>query len=190
MSAPELPIGVVGYDRTARPDGAIAEAVRRLQARGLRVEGLVQEPKRSDSAGCALLSVEDIATGRRVQIFNGRGAGARGCRLDAGGLATAAVWLREAIERRPEVLFVNRFGRQEADGRGLYAEIAEAIASGIPVIVAVADVVMSAWQAFADGTGTAVANDAVAIERWCTTVATTGCALKCRAPSIEAGASG
>lgn len=163
----EPPIAVIAYGRTTRPDQALAEAVWRLERRGLRVEGLTQQPKASDTSACALLFLEDIASGRRVQIFESRGAQARGCRLDAGGLATAAVWLRDAIARRPDVLFVNRFGRQEADGRGLYAEIAEAISAEIPIIVAVGEEVMPHWKAFSGGSGSLLTNDADAIERWC-----------------------
>src|SRR3954469_24730680 len=51
----------------------------------------------------------------------------RGCRLDPSGLADAAVWLREAVQSRPDMRFVNRFGRQEAAGQGLRSEIAEAV---------------------------------------------------------------
>jgi hypothetical protein len=160
-------IAVVAYGRTTRPDRALAEAVRRLEARGLRVEGLTQQPKASDTSACALLFVEDIASGRRVPIFENRGAQARGCRLDAGGLATAAAWLRDAIARRPDVLFVNRFGRQEADGRGLYGEIAEAISAEIPIVVAIGEAVMPRWRTFSGGSGSPLPNDADVIELWC-----------------------
>jgi hypothetical protein len=159
-------IGVVVYDRDSRPDAMLADVVRRLQGRGLRVGGLLQEAKGDRAACCETLALEDIGTGRRAEIFERRGPQARGCRLDPAGLAAAAWFLRQAVEARPDVLFVNRFGRQEADGRGLSDEIAAAVLAGIPIVVAVGEAILPAWQAYADGAGTRL-EGAAALEAWC-----------------------
>lgn len=159
-------IGIVVYDRDSRPDAMFAAAVRRLRARGVRVGGLLQEVKGDDSSCCTSLFLEDIATGRRVQIFEHRGAETRGCRLDASGLAEAAALLREAIEARSDLLFVNRFGRQEAGGRGLVDEIATAVLADIPVVVAVGAALLDGWNAFAGPHGERLGN-ADELEAWC-----------------------
>lgn len=159
-------ICVVAYDGTQPPDAALAQAARRLGAIGVKVGGLLQSGEAGDGARCAVLFLEDLGTGRRIQLFEARGAGARGCRLDACGLAEAAVWLREAVESKPDVLFVNRFGRQESQGRGLLDEIGAAVTAGIPVVVAVSAACLPAWRAFAGGESTLVPADADRIVAW------------------------
>jgi hypothetical protein len=163
----EQPLCAVVYPEEQGPDAALAEAARRLQAAGLRVGGLLQEGQSGGPSCCASLRLRDIATGRRVALFQDRGAGSRGCRLDPSGLAEAAGWLREAIEARPDVLFVNRFGRQEAGGRGLLDEIGCATVSDIPVVVPVPESLWPSWLAFVEGGSSAVAPDAGAIAAWC-----------------------
>lgn len=163
-------IGVVVYDRATRPDAAFRDAVARLRARGLHVGGLLQDGKDGEDgfggSCCTTLQLEDIATGRRVELFENRGAGTRGCRLDPAGLAEASGWLREAIAARPDVLFVNRFGRQEAEGRGLLDDIAAAVLAEIPIVVPVAAALLPQWRAFA-GDEWIVLQDCRELEAWC-----------------------
>lgn len=159
-------IGIVVYDRASRPDAMFATVVPKLLARGVRVGGLLQEVKDDDRSCCTSLFVDDIATGRRVQIFEHRGAATRGCRLDSSGLAEAAALLRQAIEARPDLLFVNRFGRQEADGLGLIDEIAAAVLAEIPIVVPVGAALVDAWTAYAGAEGERLGG-ADELEAWC-----------------------
>lgn len=159
-------ICVVAYDGTQPPDAALAQAARRLGAIGVKVGGLLQSGTVGDAARCAMLFLEDLGTGRRIRLFEARGVRARGCRLDACGLAEAAVWLREAVESKPEVLFINRFGRQESNGRGLLDEIGAAVTAGIPVVIAVSAACLPAWQAFAGGEDALMPADADRIVAW------------------------
>lgn len=160
-------IGYIVYDRDHGPDALLSAVAYRLKAKGARVAGLLQDGQAGDESCCAILFLEDIGTGRRVQIYERRGLDTRGCRLDPAGLAEAAGWLREAIAVRPDVLFINRFGRQEAGGRGLVDEIGAAVVADIPVVVAVNAALLSEWHTYA-GEGTAsLPLDAERIEAWC-----------------------
>lgn len=162
-------IAAVVYDRASRPDAAFREVVAGLRRRGVRVGGLLQDGQDEGALGgscCATLQLEDIATGRRIEIFEDRGAGTRGCRLDSAGLAEASAWLRQAIAAHPDLLFVNRFGRQEADGRGLLDEIAAAVVAEIPVVVPVGAALLPQWRAFAGEEWIAL-DDRRALEAWC-----------------------
>ncbi len=158
---------VVAYDREQRPDGVLAEVVHRLKAAYVRVGGLLQGGDAGSAACCANLFLEDIGTGRRVQVLENRGAGTRGCRLDPSGLAEAAGWVREAIEARPGVLFINRFGRQEAEGRGLLDEIGAAVMAGIPVVVAMNKALLPEWLAFSGDRSAPLAADPELLVAWC-----------------------
>jgi hypothetical protein len=159
-------ICVVAYDGTQPPDAALAQAARRLGAIGVKVGGLLQSGAAGDAARCAMLFLEDLGTGRSIRLFEARGVGARGCRLDACGLAEAAVWLREAVESKPDVLFINRFGRQESNGRGLLDEIGAAVTAGVPVVIAVSAACLPAWRAFAGAEDALVPADADRIVTW------------------------
>jgi nucleoside-triphosphatase THEP1 len=162
-AAAECRLAVVVYSSANPPDAVLAAAVEKLQARGLRVGGLLQQAEGSGKR--AELFARDIASGRRVRLFEDRGRKARGCRLDAAGLAEAASWLRHAIDAKPDVLFVNRFGRQETVGRGLVDEIGAAIVSDIPVVVPLAATLMPQWRRFAGEDG--VRLKATSPERFC-----------------------
>ena len=166
----DSPICILVYRRDERPDTAITEAVARLRADGIDVQGLLQEGTEGSASCCATLFLEDIGSGRRVEIFQNRGRETRGCRLDASGLAEAAAWLREAIESRPAVLVLNRFGRQEAEGRGLVDEIAAAAVAGIPVIVPVNEKLLPEWDAFSGGADDRMPANPDRILQWCRSI--------------------
>ncbi|MXQ14272.1 DUF2478 domain-containing protein [Microvirga makkahensis] len=160
-------IGVVVYDRESRPDAVLRQVAQHLKSLNLRVGGLLQEGLSGDAVGCGTLLLEDIGTGRRIQAFEMRGSGTRGCRLNSSSLAEAGGWLRAAIEGKPDILFVNRFGRQEAAGRGLRDEIAAAIATGLPVVIAVGKDLMPEWHAFAGPEFVRLPVDPERIATWC-----------------------
>jgi len=159
--------GVVVFDRESRPDAVLRRVVQSLKSMDLRVGGLLQAGQSGDAGRCGTLFLEDIGTGRRVQAFEMRGSGTRGCRLDSSSLAEAGGWLRAAIEGKPDILFVNRFGRQEAAGRGLRDEIAAAIAMDLPVVIAVGKELLPEWHAFAGAEFVQLPADRKRIAAWC-----------------------
>jgi hypothetical protein len=93
--------------------------------------------------------LEDLATGHRTALFENRGAGARGCRLDEAALAEATARVEGSFEQVPHLLVLNKFGKVECDGGGLRDLIASAIDRGIPVIIGVPERNLGAWRDFA-----------------------------------------
>ncbi len=67
---------------------------------------------------------------------------------------------------RVDILVINRFGRQEAEGRGLLDEIARAAAAGIPVIIAIEEALLPAWEAFVGEETLRLEADAGCIAAW------------------------
>ena len=159
-------ICLVTYDRGQPPDAILAEVVRRLTGSAVRVGGLLQSDDGTAAPG-ATLFLQNIGSGRRVRIFEERGPAARGCRLASYGLAEAAAWLDAAIETRPEVVFVNRFGREEAAGRGLLSGIATAVVAGLPLVVPLDRTLLTAWDGFAGDVGARLPPNPDGIEAWC-----------------------
>jgi hypothetical protein len=163
----ESRICTVIYDQGFSPDTVLREAVTALQGRGLGVGGLLQTGRSGNAVDCGELALEDIGSGRRIQAFERRGQGTRGCKLDTSSLAEAGGWLRAAIDRKPDILFINRFGRQEAGGRGLTDEIAAAVTAEIPLVIAVGRMLLPEWLAFAGDDVVRTEVDARLIEMWC-----------------------
>src|SRR5262249_38763558 len=93
--------------------------------------------------------LEDLMTGERTDLFERRGSGARGCRLDIAALTAITARIERALDQRPDLLLLNKFGKAEAGGGGLLDSIAIAIDRGIPVIIGVPARNLAAWRAFA-----------------------------------------
>lgn len=130
-------VGVLLYDSSVEVDRIFAEAVGLLQALDVQVGGVLQFFGERLANGKRSMWVEDIGSGTLIRLDHPRGPGAVACMLDPDALARTACMLQAALERKPQLVVVSRFGNAEADGRGLRTELAEAICSGAPVLVAV-----------------------------------------------------
>lgn len=146
-------------------DACLAQAVALIQARGLRLAGTVQSnPQRADRPKCDM-DVHVLPDGPVLRISEDRGPHARGCRLDAGVLEAAVVATLARLEQA-ELLVVNKFGKQEAEGRGFVPVIAEALARDLPVLVGVNPLNHGAFHAFADGMAQDLPADPDVIASW------------------------
>ena len=84
----------------------------------------------------ALMKLRDVATGD-VFRFARTSAPARKLGPDSSALALAAQRLRADASRPSEILFFSKFGKQEAAGAGMRAELAYAMSEGRTVLTAV-----------------------------------------------------
>ncbi|MGB3555004.1 MAG: DUF2478 domain-containing protein [Jannaschia sp.] len=134
--------------------------------RGLRVAGIVQVNR--DRPGCARCDMDAVVLphGPVIAISQSLGPQARGCRLDADGLETAVAATQARLTDGADLLIVNKFGKQEAAGRGFRPVIAEALAAGVDVLVGVNGLNLGALREFADGIGTQVSSDAGSLAAW------------------------
>jgi molybdate transport system ATP-binding protein len=112
------------------------------------------------------MQLVDLMSGRAIPICQSLGQGAMSCRLDAAGVAEAAVAVSRAIAEDVELVVVNKFAKQEASGGGLRAEIGDAVVAGLPVLTAVPDKYYHAWIAFTGGFGTTLACEPRVVEAW------------------------
>ncbi|SDW92371.1 DUF2478 domain-containing protein [Roseicitreum antarcticum] len=147
-------------------DVFLALVAQTMKAQGLRVAGAVQR-----TLGGAGLSRGEM----RLQILSGGeflisqrlGAGAQGCRLDPGALEAAVMAVGRDLDHDTHVLILNKFGKQEALGRGFAPLIAEALGNDVPVLLGVHSNNMQAFQDFEGGMAQALPYDLVTVERWC-----------------------
>jgi Protein of unknown function (DUF2478) len=155
------------YQRHEDPDAVLREFAGDIAARGFRAVGLVQLGHRVESGS---LSAMLIHTGATVRLFQELGAGATGCKLDVGQLLEAASQVANGIDEGADVVIINRYGKQEREGRGLSYLIERALDSDVPVVIAVPDHRFAEWINFAGGMSVKLPCSVAALVAWWDTV--------------------
>jgi hypothetical protein len=155
------------YEQDQDPDRILRDFVSELNARGHRAVGIVQLGHHGLDAS---LSAMLVHTGEEFQLFQDLGACAAGCRLDVGQLLDAGQRIASAIEDGADILIVNRFGRQESEGKGLSYLVERALSADIPVVIAVPNHRFADWIKFADGMSVKLHCDRRSLEIWWDTV--------------------
>lgn len=176
-------VGVLLYDDTMEVDTILAEAVAKIQARDIAVGGLLQYFGERLANGKHSMWVEDIGSGALIRLDRPRGPGAIACLLDPDALAQAACMLQRAIDDKPELLVVSRFGNAEADGRGMRAEFADAICSDAAVLVAVKFSLLNDLEGFLGAPANLLLPSAIAIAGWADSIVAEPSAERLRVPT-------
>lgn len=149
---------------TADCDSALAALVDRLAGQGGRVVGAVQVASAGDGRA---MDLRLLPSGAPLRISQDLGPEATGCRLDAGALEMAVAAAEAALAAAPaDLLVVNRFGRQEAEGRGFAALIGAALEAGVPVIVGLSPKFRPKFREFAGDLAEWLPADAAALQDW------------------------
>jgi molybdate transport system ATP-binding protein len=133
---------------------------------GERIGGIVQRNLKDETGRSNGMHVVDLLTGRAISICQPLGSGAMACKLDPAGLAEASVAVTRAIAEDVALVIVNKFSKQEADGRGLRNELAEAIVAGGPVLTAVPAKCFDAWKDFTGDLGTTLFCARHVVDEW------------------------
>jgi hypothetical protein len=146
-------------------DTFIAEVVNSFEAQGFRLAGTSRSG--DVDAGChpCDMDLRVLPDGPVFRISQPLGKGARGCRIDGGIIESIAAEV-EARLSGADLLVVNKFGKQEAQGRGLCPAISMALELGIPTLVGVNEMNISDFCAFSDGVAEFLAPDPHAIRTW------------------------
>ena len=105
-------------------------------------------------------------TGRRTNLFEDRGPGAKGCRLDVAALAEVNGQIARSLNADPALLILNKFGKVEAEGGGLLDLVATAVDRGIPVVIGVPIRNLDAWRNFAGDMSAELTADPTEIQDW------------------------
>ena len=164
MTAPSL--AAIVYTDNAYPDAAFAALVARCRGLGLSLAGVLQRRvSEAPDRRCDVL-LEDLGTGHCTSIFEDRGAGAAGCRLDEAALTEAAARIEGNMEGRPDLLVLNKFGKAECSGGGLLDLIANAMDREITVVIGVPKANLQAWRDFAGSLSVELSEDIGEIEHF------------------------
>lgn len=137
------------YPNEEFPAPTFEVLVRECRAHGLSLAGVLQFPAFEGRDHRCDVILEDLASGHRTPIFEDRGAGARGCRLDHAALAEVVARIEGSLEAAPDLLILNKYGKVECDGGGLRDLIASAIERDIAVTIGVPLRNLPQWREFA-----------------------------------------
>lgn len=120
-----------------------------LTRQGLALCGTVQlDTERAEDHHCDM-DVLVLPDGPKIRISQYLGANARGCKLNPDALETAVGQTEDRLKAGADLLIVNKFGKQEAEGRGFREAVGEALARDIPAIIGVSEGSREAFMAFA-----------------------------------------
>lgn len=160
-----LPVAAVAHSGNGEGDALLADILAKCQQQGWHVRGLVTEQGK-DLNGLLPMQLRDLYSNEVFIISQDLGRDSRGCTLDMGGLAEAGRALRKALDEQPDLVFINRFGYGEIQGRGLSHEFAQLISAGIPVLTLVSEKYLDGWHAFSADLAQTLPLERDAIEQW------------------------
>ena len=151
-------------------DALLADLACGLKRRGWRLAGAVQanEP-RADGCRCDM-TLEDLASGQRIDASEDRGPLARGCRLDTYALEEAVGMALSSLTPAVDLVIINRFGKREAERKGFRPLIEAAVLQNTPVIVGLSVCQLENWTKFAGDGSVHLQPIGAAVENWCASV--------------------
>ncbi|MBW0158761.1 DUF2478 domain-containing protein [Sedimentimonas flavescens] len=144
-------LGFISVTEKGGADRLLAELAERLRAEGAPLVAMVRAETpaaRPCEMHLRLLPAEEVRA-----ISQELGSGADACTLDAGALEEAVAATARAIEAAPAsaALILNKFGKQEAAGRGCRDLIGLGLARGMRVLISVPPETRAEFEAFSDG---------------------------------------
>jgi hypothetical protein len=163
---PQQALVAIVYANEAYPQSTFEWIVEDCRRRGLRLAGVLQHPVCSEVAGHCDVALEELTTGLRTDLFEDRGPGAGGCRLDEAALAEVNGQVACSLDTDPDLLILNKFGKVEAEGRGLLDLVAMAVERGIPVVIGVPIRNLEPWRQFAGGMSVEFTSDPSEMADW------------------------
>jgi hypothetical protein len=158
-------LAAVVYGTDDDPDRLISGFAADLRSSGCRPVGVVQVG-RSCRSERPRLGVTLLPDGEVVGLAIDDEPPSGGCRLDPDRLAGLSVRLAAAIDDGADLVIINRFGRSEAEGKGLLDLIPQALDADIPVLIAVPERRFADWIRFSEGMNVRLACRRDALDRW------------------------
>lgn len=147
-------------------DRTMEDFANALARQGIRVCGIVQTNTNCAEGERCDMDVRVLPDGPVLRISQNLGKGSRGCRLDPEALETAVASVARSMQDGCDIFLLNKFGKQEADGRGFRDLIAEALSRDATVVTGVNGANTVALDAFTDGGATYVRPDVDHLLTW------------------------
>ncbi len=148
-------------------DRLLSDIADRLLAGSVPLAGIVKDFGYASAYenGCDM-KVRVLPDGPVIKITQDLGAGSDACRLDPGAIAEAVATVERGAFRDAALFILNKFGPEEAAGRGFCSAIGSALEADIPVLVGLSAANKAAFDAFSGGMATTLAPQPEAIIAW------------------------
>lgn len=163
-------IGYIGFKSRQPVDGLLTSCVAALKQKNVRLAGAIQASPEECAACSGALNLKDVEDGTIFNFSQDLGAGAEGCALDPQALAGISQRIADAVDRTPQLVVINRFGKAEAEGHGLRSVIERAMLADVPLLVAVREDFEPEWTAFHGGLAERLEMNEDAVLAWCDAV--------------------
>ncbi len=163
-----MKIAVVSAPGKGETDRLLAETAQVLMAKGIPLIGIVKEMSHEShfKNGCDM-KVRVLPDGNIIKITQDLGAGSGACRLDPSAITEAVAQVESSDMAQAQMFILNKFGPEEAAGRGFVSAIGKAIDLAIPVLVGVGTGSRADFDRFAEGLAIELPAEAQAILDWC-----------------------
>lgn len=160
-----MDIRYVCSDEESRTDAVLAAVAERAAQAGIRLAGTVQLADPGSVPQKCEITLGLLPDGERRSISFPLQPGVTGCRLNPEALEQAVMVVHARLAHA-QALVVNKFGKQEATGRGLVEAIGQACERGLPVLVGVSPQWLDAFLGFAGGKAQALPADEDRVLGW------------------------
>jgi hypothetical protein len=160
----------IAYGADDEPDRLLRDFAEHLRRSGYRVVGAIQHHN-VHSPDIAEIGAVMLPGAELVGLGHHRGNGAHGCQIDTDLLAGIARTIATCIEEGVDLVILNRFGKLEAEGRGLIRLIEQATDADIPVVTAVPQHRFAAWVKYSNGMSVRLPCRRPALDVWWQAVA-------------------
>lgn len=160
-----MKIGYICSGEEKLTDTLLADVSSQAARDGLALAGTIQIVDPEAATEKCDITLGLLPDGERRSISADLGPGVSGCRLDPAALEEAVMVVHQRLACA-DALVVNKFGKQEAAGRGLVSAIGEACDRGLPVLVGVSPEWRDAFVAFTEGQAQQLPADAGAVRQW------------------------
>jgi len=146
-------------------DAFVVEIAKAFEAQGLRIAGTVRERPVETGAHPCDMTLRVLPAGPVFRISQPLGTASRGCRLDGGAIESISAQVEKRLPGA-DLLVVNKFGKAEAQGRGLCDAIIGAIDFGIPTLIGVNQRNIPDFEVFSAGLAVRLSPDIRAVRAW------------------------
>ncbi len=163
-----MELGFVTTSDRGQSDGLLWRVAQTLLAEGLDLAGVVQTNIEFDPDRPCHMDLHVLGRAQVIRISQNLGAHSSGCRLDASGLEMAVAQVESSMDGgQSRLMIVNKFGKQEAEGRGFRPVIGRALLMGLPVLTAVSALNRIDFETFADGLARELPARDADVLAWC-----------------------
>ncbi len=162
-----MKVAYVTSQKRGETDRLLSDVAGQLQAMNKSLVGIVKvsDYESSFENGCDM-KVRVLPEGPEIKITQNLGAGSNACRLDPTAITEAVSRVETGSMENADLFVLNKFGPEEAAGRGFCNVIGSALDQGVPVLVGVGGASKTAFEDFAGGLAVALPDDAQAILDW------------------------